>query len=109
MWVKYMCKYVDWIHLFYTQESGILQVNVSELGLVTPAGKVVWGEYSFLHSKYYVFCKFLKLLLCLIFYHTTFGDWESAGIYTLDNCAGKYAQVTNNPENDGCINGVLLV
>lgn len=41
-----------------------LQVNVSELGLVTPAGKVVWG---------------------------------------------KYAQVTNNPENDGCINGVLLV
>ena len=23
--------------------------------------------------------------------------------------AGKYAQVTNNPENDGCINGVLLV
>lgn len=41
-----------------------MQVNVSELGLVTPAGKVVWG---------------------------------------------KYAQVTNNPENDGCINGVLLV
>ncbi|CAA2969404.1 Hypothetical predicted protein [Olea europaea subsp. europaea] len=40
------------------------QVNVSELGLVTPAGKVVWG---------------------------------------------KYAQVTNNPENDGCINAVLLV
>jgi ribosome biogenesis protein NSA2 len=22
---------------------------------------------------------------------------------------GKYAQVTNNPENDGCVNGVLLV
>ncbi|WMV48577.1 hypothetical protein MTR67_041962 [Solanum verrucosum] len=42
----------------------IIEVNVSELGLVTPAGKVVWG---------------------------------------------KYAQVTNNPENDGCINGVLLV
>lgn len=21
----------------------------------------------------------------------------------------KYAQVTNNPENDGCINGVLLL
>ena len=40
------------------------QVNVSELGLVTPGGKVVWG---------------------------------------------KYAQVTNNPENDGCINAVLLV
>ncbi|KAK9699213.1 hypothetical protein RND81_08G160400 [Saponaria officinalis] len=42
----------------------IMEVNVSELGLVTPAGKVVWG---------------------------------------------KYAQVTNDPENDGCINGVLLV
>jgi hypothetical protein len=40
------------------------QVNVSDLGLVTPAGKVIWG---------------------------------------------KYAQVTNNPENDGCINAVLLV
>lgn len=42
----------------------ILEVNVSELGLVTPSGKVVWG---------------------------------------------KYAQVTNNPENDGCINALLLV
>lgn len=42
----------------------VLEVNVSELGLVTPSGKVVWG---------------------------------------------KYAQVTNNPENDGCINAVLLV
>jgi len=42
----------------------IIEVNVSELGLVTPTGKVIWG---------------------------------------------KYAQVTNNPENDGCINGVLLV
>lgn len=42
----------------------IIEVNVSELGLVTPGGKVVYG---------------------------------------------KYAQVTNNPENDGCINAVLLV
>jgi len=42
----------------------ILEVNVSELGMVTSSGKVVWG---------------------------------------------KYAQVTNNPENDGCINSVLLV
>lgn len=42
----------------------IIEVNVSDLGLVTPTGKVVWG---------------------------------------------KYAQVTNNPELDGCINGVLLV
>jgi len=42
----------------------VLEVNVSELGLVTQSGKVVWG---------------------------------------------KYAQVTNHPENDGCINAVLLV
>eukprot|EP00055_Hartaetosiga_balthica_P000562 m.136908 g.136908 ORF g.136908 m.136908 type:complete len:261 (+) comp11056_c0_seq1:64-846(+) len=42
----------------------IIEVNVSELGLVTTGGKVIWG---------------------------------------------KYAQVTNNPENDGCINAVLLV
>lgn len=42
----------------------VIEVDVSELGLVTPAGKVVWG---------------------------------------------KYAQITNNPENDGCINAVLLV
>jgi len=42
----------------------VIEVNVSELGLVTNTGKVVWG---------------------------------------------KYAQVTNNPELDGCINAVLLV
>jgi len=42
----------------------IIEVNVSELGLVTPSGQIVWG---------------------------------------------KYAQVTNNPENDGVVNAVLLV
>uniref|UniRef100_A0A8C3ECS6 Ribosome biogenesis protein NSA2 homolog n=79 Tax=Passeriformes TaxID=9126 RepID=A0A8C3ECS6_CORMO len=42
----------------------VIEVNVSELGLVTQGGKVIWG---------------------------------------------KYAQVTNNPENDGCINAILLV
>jgi len=42
----------------------INEVNVSELGMVTQTGRVIWG---------------------------------------------KYAQVTNNPENDGCINAVLLV
>merc|ERR1712159_188899 len=42
----------------------IIEVNVSELGLVTQTGKVIWA---------------------------------------------KYAQVTNNPEIDGCINAVLLV
>lgn len=42
----------------------VIEVNVSELGLVTTSGKVVWG---------------------------------------------KYAQITNHPENDGCVNAVLLV
>jgi len=42
----------------------IIEVNVSDLGLVTQSGKIGWG---------------------------------------------KYAQITNNPENDGCVNAVLLV
>lgn len=42
----------------------VIEVNVSELGLVTTSGKVAWG---------------------------------------------KMAQVTNNPELDGCVNAVLLV
>lgn len=42
----------------------ILEVNVSDLGLVTQSGKVVWG---------------------------------------------KYAQVTNNPENDGCKLRALVI
>jgi ribosome biogenesis protein NSA2 len=42
----------------------IIEVNVSELGMVTQSGKVVWG---------------------------------------------KFAQVTNTPECDGCINAVLLI
>lgn len=42
----------------------IIEVNVSELGLVTAGGKVVWG---------------------------------------------RWAQITNNPENDGTVNAVLLV
>lgn len=41
----------------------IIEVNVSELGMVTTGGKVVWG---------------------------------------------KFAQVTNNPELDGCVNAVLV-
>lgn len=45
-------------------KGAIIEVNVSDLGLVTQSGKVVWG---------------------------------------------KYAQVTNNPENDGVVNAVLLV
>ena len=71
------------------------QVNVSELGLVTPAGKVVWGK-AFVKRSSALFCSSLNLKTC--FHKSTFLV-----------CAGKYAQVTNNPENDGCINAVLLV
>jgi ribosome biogenesis protein NSA2 len=42
----------------------IIEVNVSELGIVSAGGKIVWG---------------------------------------------KYAQITNHPENDGCVNATLLV
>lgn len=42
----------------------VIEVNVSELGMVTSGGKVVWG---------------------------------------------KYAQITNEPDRDGCVNAVLLV
>ena len=54
---------------FYTQlgvmtKGTIIEVNVSELGLVTQSGKVVWA---------------------------------------------KYAQISNNPENDGVVNAILLV
>lgn len=42
----------------------IIEVNVSELGLVNGSGQIVWG---------------------------------------------KYAQITNKPENDGCVNAILLV
>ena len=51
-------------HLGVITKGTILEVNVSDLGLVTNSGKVVWG---------------------------------------------KFAQVTNNPENDGCINAILCV
>ncbi|KXX76861.1 Ribosome biogenesis protein nsa2 [Madurella mycetomatis] len=42
----------------------LIEVNVSDLGIVTASGKIAWG---------------------------------------------RYAQITNNPENDGCLNAVLLV
>lgn len=45
-------------------KGAVIEVNVSELGLVDSSGRIIWG---------------------------------------------KYAQVTNNPENDGCVNAVLLV
>ena len=68
----------------------VIEVNVSELGLVTTSGKVVWGEFEkplWLHC--HRFSHSQSLISVVV--------------------AGKYAQVTNNPERDGCINAVLLV
>ena len=53
----------------YTQfgiltRGSIIEVDVSELGIVTPSGKIGWG---------------------------------------------RYAQITNNPETDGCVNALLLI
>ena len=64
-------------------------MNISELGLVTQSGKVVWGKYVRVSARGYTGCHGVILFLFL--------------------SLGKYAQVTNNPENDGCINAVLLV
>lgn len=69
-------------HVMLTTTTIITQVNVSELGLVTQSGKVAWGMYT---TQILYYCHLFHI------------------------CTGKYAQVTNHPENDGCINAVLLV
>ena len=76
----------------------IIEVNVSELGLVTPSGKIVWGK--------------LKLRFLQIFFFSWtifFFSPPISQFFIFFLRSGKYAQVTNNPENDGCINAVLLV
>lgn len=66
---------------------------MSELGLVTDKGKVVWGNKISSNFTYKDDIFFALLLI----------------VFPVLTPAGKYAQVTNNPENDGCINAVLLV
>ena len=78
----------------------VVEVNISELGLVTQSGKVVWGKYTMHHIT-------LGACLCLILMIQS--QIDPITIYMYLVTAGKYAQVTNNPENDGCINAVLLV
>ncbi len=58
-------------------------MNVSELGLVTQSGQVVWGKYA--QGAALVL---LRLLHASLTHQLT---------------------VTNNPENDGVVNAVLLV
>ena len=61
----------------------IIEVNVSELGMVTTGGKVVWGKYAQITNNP-VSC-------------------ESC-VFSAKACANITLQ-----ENDGCINGVLLL
>ena len=77
------------------------QVNVSELGLVTTGGKVVWGEYP---PAFFIYI--LYILICLACLPSSI-NMKAIALLTI--FIGKYAQVTNNPENDGAINAVLLV
>jgi len=44
----------------------IIEVNVSELGLVTPAGKVVWGKYAQVGSRLFTHTRtVLAAKMCL--------------------------------------------
>ena len=37
----------------------VLEVNISELGLVTSGGKVVWGKYAQVWLKFVFFCSYV--------------------------------------------------
>lgn len=74
----------------------IIEVNVSELGMVTTSGKVVWGMYQ-------MHCTRARAT------QQHGSGWLWLTVHCLALLTGKYAQVTNNPERDGCINAVLLV
>jgi ribosome biogenesis protein NSA2 len=65
----------------------IIEVNVSELGLVTAGGKVVWGRYARMSPPT------LQTLYAM----------------QRSNSVCVSIEITNNPENDGCLNAVLLV
>lgn len=69
--------------------SRLVQVNVSDLGLVTQSGKVIWGKYAQVSAQSHP-----QALLLPASTHPR---------------VRSFAQVTNNPENDGCINALLLV
>lgn len=77
-------------------------MNVSELGLVTPGGKVVWGKYAQVRCRD-VSKAFQKACRLLLYSSVTVGT--CAALTACD----ALLQVTNNPENDGCVNAVLLV
>ena len=71
----------------------IIEVNCSDLGLVTPSGKVATNTSPNSNPRPSASPSPTP---------TPPPDPEQV-------VWGKYAQVTNNPESDGCINAVLLV
>ena len=79
----------------------IIEVNVSELGLVTTGGKVVWAKYAQGALRCASACASAHPLGCFfrLSSHAPFLFFAPPLALT----------VTNNPELDGCINGVLLV
>ena len=97
-------RFLDWILLVLLLTlwdiGTIIEVNVSELGLVTQTGKVVWGKPGRLSS-------FRWNILDVYCWEHTVDLVYFCSIFV--RAAAKYAQVTNNPELDGCINAVLLV
>ena len=63
----------------------IIEVNVSELGMVTAGGKVVWGRWA----------QVVSIL--------------SPPVFASQEILIPLVLQTNNPEMDGCLNAVLLV
>ncbi len=118
---------------------------MSELGLVTPGGKVVWGKYAqvrapcllplVLPSCCPLFCRRRRRRRCRCHSPPVLPTCKllcngRLGMFEHDPCPPASSrpprrllfqhsaqpksipdspQVTNNPENDGCINAVLLV
>lgn len=93
---------------------------MSELGLVTPGGKVVWGKYAQVGAPFILPCTLLPPLLhahplplrlrlerAHANAHCRCGPPN--GPSPSSHRSPLFLQVTNNPENDGCINAVLLV
>ena len=77
----------------------IIEVNCSDLGLVTPSGKV--ATHTSPNSSP---SPSPSPTPTISLPPTTIPTPDPEQVVW-----GKYAQVTNNPENDGCINAVLLV
>ena len=48
--------------IVFSFQGTVLEVNISELGLVTSGGKVVWGKYAQVNSLKFVFVVLMLLM-----------------------------------------------